>query len=143
MNSPETVLQPVTSKKAAVKLFEELSDEKIQEVKTAGRHRKIELSNDKTLRLVFQDEPLKKFGEIFEELHWTCAGVSLSKTAFQQVLQKDYDLVAHVTRDANVYISTPQQWRDFLNDHNTLWETEKTSEKVISMPLEELKALQV
>ena len=140
--SQETeVIFPVKSKKQAVKAFENLSDMEISQVNSAGKHRKIETKDGKKIRLIYQDEPFRKFGKMFSHLEWDCPGVSLNKTAFQEVLKQDYDHVVHITEKADIFISRPEDWRDFLNDYQTLWEPEKTEEKVISMPVEELENL--
>lgn len=137
------VVFPVESKKQAVKAFEDFSSMEIKQVNSAGKHRKIKTQSGEKIRLVYQEEPFRNFSsqKYFGHLEWNCPGVSLNKTAFQEVLQQDYDYVVHVTEDVDIYLSKPEDWREFLNQHQTIWEPEETGEKVISMPVEELENL--
>lgn len=140
---PETVFNPETIRDA-IKLAEDTLDREVLQVDGSGFHRLINWKGeDFKTRLVFSKQPLKDYGGTLGiEDFQNEKGLSLNIEKFQESLKSEkIEEVIHVTGEADLFISEPGTWRDFLNGEgpNPIWEVEKTEEKVISMPCSKLR----
>lgn len=139
---PETVFKPEKIRDA-IHLTEETLERKVRQVDGSGLHRVIRWKNrEGNTRIVFSKEPLNDYGGTLgiPSYHGE-TGVSLQVEKFQDSLQTEkIDEVIHVTGNADLYISTPVDWREFLNESefNPVWTIESTGEKVISIPASQL-----